>query len=364
MPATSGLISADHIHKGAEEKNETELQEFLGSELYDILQLAARAPSGHNTQPWMIEVIDETHLNLHVDPTRYLPAVDPTHRETLISLGCFLENLALAATHSGLRADIDITQRQTNETLIASIWLVRDKVITYPISRLERRRTIRNNHKSENINNQDLSFLTEGMDQESIEYIPGQSPQAEYLEKITCEANAKQIAHDEAQRELANWIWFSNRDIRANRDGLTPASMEMPWIARMIIGLFYDETNVMQPGFREKALENIYSQLNSYGGWLVLASRDSSVRSLIQTGRTFEQLALKACDRKIAVHPMSQALEESPWKDEIRNQLGVNGRVQLLLRLGYVDDFPEPVSPRRPVDWFVSEFGPHSSLTF
>jgi hypothetical protein len=50
---------------------------------------------------------------------------------------------------------------------------------------------------------------------------------------------------------------------------------------------------------------------------------------------------------------MSQALEEEPWKAQVAEKLGIQGKVQFLLRVGYVDSYPEPVSPRRPVDWFV-----------
>ncbi len=58
-------------------------------------------------------------------------------------------------------------------------------------------------------------------------------------------------------------------------------------------------------------------------------------------------------ERGIAAHPMSQMLEEDPWRGELAAQLGLTGVPQFVLRLGYVDDYPDPVTPRRPVSWFV-----------
>jgi hypothetical protein len=57
----------------------------------------------------------------------------------------------------------------------------------------------------------------------------------------------------------------------------------------------------------------------------------------------------------IAVQPMSQVLEESPLKKQIARELGLSGSVQFLLRIGYVTTYPDPVSLRMPVSWFLKD---------
>ena len=64
------------------------------------------------------------------------------------------------------------------------------------------------------------------------------------------------------------------------------------------------------------------------------------------------RLFLKVRPRGVALHPMTQILEEPATRTEFARSLGVGG-VQFLLRVGYVTDYPPPVSLRRPVDWFV-----------
>jgi hypothetical protein len=62
---------------------------------------------------------------------------------------------------------------------------------------------------------------------------------------------------------------------------------------------------------------------------------------------------LKIREKMIAVHPMTQMLEEEPWKNKIAKDLGVEGEVQWLLRIGYVESYPDPVSLRAPLSRFV-----------
>jgi hypothetical protein len=62
---------------------------------------------------------------------------------------------------------------------------------------------------------------------------------------------------------------------------------------------------------------------------------------------------LLARERMIAIHPMTQMLEEKTWRDEIASEHDAGMIPQFILRAGYLDRYPEPVSLRRPVNWFV-----------
>ena len=66
-----------------------------------ILSLASLAPSGHNTQPWFVEYLAPYHWVIGSDRSKWLPAVDPTQRETMLSIGAFLQNLEYAAGSFG-----------------------------------------------------------------------------------------------------------------------------------------------------------------------------------------------------------------------------------------------------------------------
>ena len=74
---------------------------------------------------------------------------------------------------------------------------------------------------------------------------------------------------------------------------------------------------------------------------------------LLETGRRFERTALLARERNIALHPMTQVLEEEKGRREIAANHGTDVVPQFVLRAGYLDPFPKPVSLRRPVASFV-----------
>ena len=65
-----------------------------------MMEQAVKAPSGHNTQPWLFRVqkVGYRFFRIMVSP---LPAVDPDNRELFISLGCATENLCIAAEAKG-----------------------------------------------------------------------------------------------------------------------------------------------------------------------------------------------------------------------------------------------------------------------
>ena len=46
--------------------------------------------------------------------------------------------------------------------------------------------------------------------------------------------------------------------------------------------------------------------------------------------------------------------EEKPFCSDVKRELGLKDDIQFILRSGYLDAYPDPVSLRMPVEWFVS----------
>ena len=72
-----------------------------------MIEQATKAPSGHNTQPWLFRIV-EAGIEIHPDKTKTLSIVDGNQREMFISLGCATENLCLAAQTKGYSAQVNI----------------------------------------------------------------------------------------------------------------------------------------------------------------------------------------------------------------------------------------------------------------
>jgi hypothetical protein len=72
-------------------------------EFAEIVALAVRAPSMHNTQPWRFQLTGPT-IDLFLDPERQLPVGDPTGRAARVACGAALYNLRLALAMRGTPA--------------------------------------------------------------------------------------------------------------------------------------------------------------------------------------------------------------------------------------------------------------------
>ena len=219
--------------------------------------------------------------------------------------------------------------------------------------RIKRRRVVRKGYLAREIGQNDLRYITND-DSARFHYFPPHSQQGRYLFEGTIEANRQQAYRNEAQEELAKWIRWSNGQARRFRDGLTPEGMEITGLAGWYVRHFYSRKNVLAKGFREATVKNVIEQVGAQGGWLVITSEDSTVTNLLKAGRLFQQMFLRVRDRMIAVHPMTQMLEETQWKNEVAKELGLTVPVQFILRVGYLEAYPDPVTLRRPVNWFLS----------
>jgi hypothetical protein len=226
------------------------------------------------------------------------------------------------------------------------------KAVDYPLRRLEMRMTAKDGFLSKEIQSDDVRVLSAPL-KDRLFYFPRGSEHATCIQEGAVVYFKIQSDRDRAQRELAEWIRFSNQDARKHRDGLTTEGMGITGFAGWYVRHFMDKDDVMKESFRNQGVEKVAKQAAEGGGWFVITSTGKGVPDLIDTGRRFERMALMARERHIAIHPMTQWLEEKEGQEKIAENHPPGAIPQFVLRVGYLDGYPEPVSLRRPVSWFV-----------
>jgi len=319
----------------------------------EILYLASLAPSGHNTQPWFVKYIEPYHWVIGNDKTKWLPAVDPAQRETILSIGAFIQNLELAANNLGFACQFNLLAATNKDENIIEVRLQKDaSAAKYDVNKIKNRRTVRSGYLDDKLKKDDESYLSEN-ESEFIHFIPGGSKEYKWLNEQTIEANRIQAYRDDAQKELAEWIRFSSKDAKANYDGLTTAGMELSGLPGWVLRNFYGQKDVMKNKFREQGIDKVKKQVSHSAGWLLIKAKDESITSLIETGKRFQRVFLKVRDKNLAIHPMTQVLEETETKQQLNRSVGITESIQFILRLGYLKNYPDPVTLRRPVNWFV-----------
>jgi hypothetical protein len=348
VSACSGVSRSDMLQRDSGGNSTVSLDEIRTSILYH----ASLAPSGHNSQPWFVKVRSQNEWIIGADPNRRLPAVDPNHREVMLSLGAFAENLAIAAGTFGFKSEIEVIAQDPFEPEILKVSLTPSSIFDYPLQRINGRMTVRHGYLSGEIKKEDVKALSKPLSGHLF-YFPSGTEHANCIQDGAIESFRVQAQRDDAQRELVQWVRLSNKDAERYRDGLTVEGMEIRGFKGWFVRNFVHPDDFMKPSFRQQGVDQTATLVRQGGGWFVITSQGRTVSDLIETGRKFERMALLARERNIAIHPMTQYLEEESGENQIAADHQSEMIPQFLLRVGYLKHYPEPVSLRRPVSWFV-----------
>ena len=317
-----------------------------------ILHHASLAPSGHNSQPWFVKAFEPMNWIIGIDPQRRLPVVDPTNREALLSIGAFIENLSIAAGALGLQAHTEVIAKSPMEEEIVRVSLKKRKPTKYPLERIIKRRTVRTGYQPGEIRSSDVAALSEPL-KDRLFYIPHGTEHAQCIQEAAIEYFRVQSYRAEAQKELSEWMRLKTADAKKRRSGLTTESMEISGFAGWYVRTFIGKEDIMKESFIKEGIDKVAKQVAEGGGWFIITSKNGSVSDLIDTGRRFERMALKAREYKLGIHPMTQFLEEKGGREAIAKNHDESMIPQFILRVGYLSNYPDPVSLRRPVSWFI-----------
>ena len=355
LGAGSLLSSCSGVRRGELfELNEAENRGIqLDGTARTILYQASLAPSGHNSQPWRVRVENPDFWTVEVDESRRLPAVDPDSREVLLSIGAFVENLSITAGALGLIAEINVIANDRNDRAAVRIAFHKDQPSGYPIQRMERRRTVKHGHLPKQIKSEDVKALSEPLGGRLF-YFPRGTKHASCIRDAAVESYRIQAQRDEAQTELVRWLRLSDPDARLYRDGLSAEGMEIQGLKGWFVRHWVKPEAFLKESHRQQGIDLMADLAGQGAGWFILTSPGQTAADLIETGRRFERMALLACERGIGIHPMTQILEEKQGIEQLAAHHGNALFPQFVLRVGYLETYPEPVSLRRPVDWFVT----------
>lgn len=339
------------VREKIEETPTNNLTEKFGTEIYEIIRLASLAPSSHNTQPWKVKILDNSRIEIRIDTARILKVVDYNLREVYLSLGCFIINLRQAALSYGMDCGYYIANEK--EFCINILLFPNDVKSNLKIREaIEQRRTLRKNFINTEIPDKDIKELFPNYT--GIKFYKLNSPEGKIISNAVLESNVIQAENKEAQNELAEWIRWTNSDAKKLKDGLTPGTMEITGIPAFIVRTFYDKENVKSESFKNKTIDMVKEQIEQGSGWILITNDVESINQLINIGMVYENACLKIRDKKIAFHPMSQPIEEKTVYEKLKNDLGITGEIHFIIRAGYVDEYPEPVSFRRDVVDFTT----------
>lgn len=307
--------------------------------IMSALDLAVRAPSVHNTQPWLFRVASG-RIELHADRTRRLYETDPDHRDLLISCGAALHHLRVALAGLGGAVEVDRWPDDENRDHLATVHVVPgrpDDVERALFTAIRSRRTDRRGYRPAGVPAPVLGALTTRARRQGVELRAVVRPTIRAaVESVLGEAADAQRRRPGYLAELMTWT----RRTAGAHDGV-PAWSRPGRLAAT------DPLRRFPPGRLTGP-----SLLDGEGGTLVvLTTEEDDDPSRLAAGEATSAVLLEATTAGLATAPLSQALELPVTRARLaREVLHTPDHPQMIVRIGLpVDDARLPETPRRPV---------------
>ena len=299
-----------------------------------IVECATRAPSGHNTQPWLF-TLNADAITISPDFRKRLPVVDPADRELFISLGCAAENLRIAASHYGYAST---TAVNPTGAITVSLTPAPSARLDPLFAQIPRRQTNRALYDGRAIPQALLDDILASATSDGVHLRvwDKNAPPFAQLAELVMAGNRAQLGNDAFKRELLSWIRFNKAHSERTLDGLSYAVMGAPnlpaWITKPIIQLALNATAQNKADGKKIA---------SASHLLLLTTDDDSIPAWIAAGGALQRLLLLLTEQGIASAWLNQPCEVAELRERLARELALSGEhPQLLLRLGYAAPLP------------------------
>jgi len=309
------------------------------------LSYALLAPNPHNRQPWLVELNGTDGILLHRDESRALPETDPFHRQIFIGLGCFLELMSVAASWRGKTAGIKLFP-EGEDGPVASVRLADGGEPDALAAHILDRRSCKEPFEDTSVPDTMSEILSA-----YGEVLTDASRVAE-IRDLTWQAWLTEMHTHRALKESVDLMRFGKGEITANPDGI---DLSGPFLeSLMLAGLLTRESQLdpTSTGFQE-GVKMYEAMLNATPAYVALTTHGNSRPDQIAAGRRWLRLNLETTRLGLALHPVSQALQEyaemAPHFAEAHRLLAKPGEtVQMLGRLGFGPKTPQ--TPRWPLE--------------
>ena len=309
--------------------------------LANVVGLACRAPSLHNSQPWHL-IAQDGALRLFLEPHRVPRATDQTGREGLISCGALLDHLRVAAAAAGWNADVARFPNPNDLDHLATMEFRRAELVTDAAR--ARADAILTRHTDR------LPFAA-----------PADWPLIEPVlrDAVDPELATLYILPDSARPQVAEASRLA--ETRRRYDNAYHAELSW-WTAPFEFVDGVPSTALAAISERRRVDIARDFPLSGQGGRRSEVDRDQAVIAVLSTegsghrealacGEAMSAVLLEATLAGLATCPVTHITEWGAGRNMLRALTGGSDEPQLLIRIGQVPELEDapPVTPRRPL---------------
>jgi hypothetical protein len=306
-----------------------------------VVELAQRAPSVHNTQPWRWRG-DGTALELYADRSRQLMGSDPDGRNLVISCGAVLHHLTIVAKALGLGTEVVLLPDPEQPDLLARVELSAGEPPPSAGDVLEvvaQRCTDRRRFTSWPVPEERLTHLAAQATAWSSRALPLTDVSDRFrAELLMSRAVDLQRADEPRLHEQAEWV------DHGAFDGVP--SLVIPAPADVL---------ARRPGrFRSGILDDEEArEVEGADGLIVICAPADDTMAWLRAGEALSAMWLEATREGLSLVPLSQVVEFTQTREAFRFEvLGGLAHPLILVRVGWqaISRSQLARTPRCPVD--------------
>lgn len=306
----------------------------LNLENYLIL-CGSLAPSAHNTQPWKFS-IKEKEITVFADHKRNLGSADAQRRMMLLSVGCALENINVAANQLGYRADISLSPSAEFEKtgMCAKVTLSANDQLggNALFDSIFKRQTTRAPYLAEPVPELTKSSIMKLNDFPQVSLRWFDSPaDLSSMADINSAACVAFTNDNSAYLDSLKWWRYSRGEMLKKRDGISIFTSAAPAMIKQ-----YFEYGVspedMAGDFGKKGEIDLMNNLFSATPlWGVITASDISNASRLQSGQLFERVFLEVTRQNYRIHAINYVSEQQEYVNKFKALFGIPQTDELLM---------------------------------
>lgn len=317
-------------------------------DLLFMISGAIKAPSGHNTQPWLFKIGD-TSIEVHPNLDKSLPIVDPDNKELFISLGCAIENLQIAASVKGYVCDISVSNKG-----ITTIHLSEGEGDKSLYSQINLRQTNRRVYNGALINDSVIQNLcnTTSVNGVHVHCYKQGTPEFIEISDSILQGNTIQMNDHLFLTELKSWMRYNKHEATSKRDGLSYAVFGAPnlpqWLSKSII------SSVLNGQQQNKSDRK---KIRSSSHFVLFTTEGNAIKDWINIGLYLQRFMLTCTKIGIACAFLNPPCELKELSVELAKLLNIpNERPAIILRIGFAKLMP--YSLRKDIKEVLSHLPP------
>lgn len=280
-----------------------------GQDSLGLVRAAVLAANAHNTQPWHFRVATD-RIELFADASRSIGTMDPLGREMQISLGCAIENLALAGPPNGKTPTVRLLPEPSDPAHIARVDLVlTQKSASALFEAIPNRHTNRAAYDlGRPVSQGQLDALGNLVDAPDVELVWfTKAGDKRTFGDLTTRATKVIIADPQQAADDFAWYRTDWDEIQAKKDGITIDPSGQSTLIRSLAKVLPVSQKQNNDGWLRGTLETQIPTAAAFGALVVRDRLDPIAR--LRVGRIWQRIQLSATVQGLGMQPLCQVPE-------------------------------------------------------